>query len=170
MATKKSQMKEIKKLMKSTDNKRMYERYLAVFHHLKGETNRAIAKIIQRTEQTVGTYIKKYRNEGLEGLEMNHSPGAPKKLTDKQEKILVEIITTKTPDETGFIARKNWTAPLIKEWIKNEFSVEYSENGTRDLLNRLGLSYTRPTYVLAKADPKKQEEFKKEFEDTKKNS
>lgn len=169
MTIKKSQIKEIEELIKSTDNKRMYERYLAILHHLKGKTNRAIAEIIQRTEQTVGSYIKKYKNEGLGGIEINYSPGAPKKLTDEQEEILVKTITTKTPDETGFIARKNWTAPLIKEWIKNEFSVEYSETGTRDLLNRLGLSYTRPTYVLAKADPNKQEEFKKEFENTKKN-
>jgi len=33
-----------------------------------------------------------------------------------------------------------------------------------DALHRLGLSYTRPTYTLAKADPQKQEEFKKDFE------
>jgi len=33
-----------------------------------------------------------------------------------------------------------------------------------DVLHRLNLSYTRPTYTLAKADPQKQEEFKQEFE------
>jgi len=38
-----------------------------------------------------------------------------------------------------------------------------------DLFNRLNLSYTRPTYVLAKADAGKQEQFKETFEDIKKN-
>jgi len=32
------------------------------------------------------------------------------------------------------------------------------------VLYRLNLSFTRPTYTLAKADPQKQEEFKEKFE------
>lgn len=63
----------------------------------------------------------------------------------------------------------NWTAPLVREWIKQQFQVQYAERGAREVLYRLGFSYTKPTYTLAKADPKKQEIFKQEFEDTKKN-
>ena len=36
------------------------------------------------------------------------------------------------------------------------------------VLYRLDLSYTRPTYTLAKADPEKQEAFKQDFEVLKK--
>lgn len=36
------------------------------------------------------------------------------------------------------------------------------------ILHRLNLSYTRPTYVLKKADKKKQEEFINDFENLKK--
>lgn len=36
------------------------------------------------------------------------------------------------------------------------------------MLHRLNLSYTRPTYVLKKADKEKQEEFKVTFEGLKK--
>ncbi len=36
------------------------------------------------------------------------------------------------------------------------------------VLHRLNLSYTRPTYVLAKVDKLKQENFKKDFEVLKK--
>ena len=37
------------------------------------------------------------------------------------------------------------------------------------ILHRLNLSYTRPTYVLKKADPEKQEIFKFDFEALKKH-
>ena len=37
-----------------------------------------------------------------------------------------------------------------------------------DVLYRLNLSYTRPTYVLKNADPIKQEKFKEDFEVLKK--
>lgn len=39
-----------------------------------------------------------------------------------------------------------------------------------NLLHRIKLSYTRPTYSLAKADPEKQEKFREELESIKKTS
>lgn len=43
-----------------------------------------------------------------------------------------------------------------------------SIRGITAMLHRLGMSYTRPTYVLAKADKEKQEQFKEDFEDIRK--
>jgi hypothetical protein len=62
----------------------------------------------------------------------------------------------------------NWTSPIIRKWIEQEFGVLYSDRGTRELLYHLELSFTAPTYTLAKADPAKQEAFKQDFEELKK--
>ena len=64
----------------------------------------------------------------------------------------------------------NWTAPLACQYVKKQFGVEFSVRGMRDVFYRLRLSYTRPTYTLAKADPVKQEAFKKRLELLKKTS
>jgi transposase len=74
----------------------------------------------------------------------------------------------KTPADVGFPAHMNWTSGLIRDWIRKQFQVDYSERGTRALLYRMDFSYTRPTYTLAKANPEKQEAFKQEFEGLKK--
>ena len=50
----------------------------------------------------------------------------------------------------------------------DHYGVTFSERGMRDVFYRLNLSYTRPTYVLAKADPQKQAEFLEKLEDIKK--
>ena len=42
-------------------------------------------------------------------------------------------------------------------------------NSMAVILHRLNLSYTRPTYVLKKADPEKQEIFKSDFKALKKH-
>ena len=73
------------------------------------------------------------------------------------------MITTKTPDELGFGYRKNWNANMARKWVSDNFQVEYSNRGMLQVLHRLNLSYTRPTYTLAKADLEKQEAFKEEF-------
>ncbi len=166
------EIQAIKASMKKTKDKRMYQRYRVIYLHLKGYTNRDIAKEEGFCEHTVGTYISKivfYDKGGLDGLSPKPIPGAPRLLTPEQEKELALVITTKTPDEVGFPNRKNWYINIVQQWVKNTWDVKYSHRGMAEVLYRLGLSFTRPTYTLAKADPKKQEQFKQDFELLKKS-
>lgn len=159
-----AEIEAVKTAMKHITDKRMYQRYRVIYLHLNGNTNRDIAKSEGFCEHTVGAYITKYHKNGLEGLNIKHSPGAPRLLTLEQEMKLAEIITTKTPDEVGFPNRKNWYINIVKQWVENTWGVKYSHRGMAEVLYRLGLSFTRPTYTLAKADPEKQEQFKQDFE------
>ncbi|EQB88151.1 hypothetical protein M918_24865 [Clostridium sp. BL8] len=58
---------------------------------------------------------------------------------------------------------KTWTIELIRQWTISQFDIELCHSAMSIVLRRLNLSYTRPTYVLAKADKEKQEDFKKRF-------
>lgn len=89
-------------------------------------------------------------------------------MTEEQELELKEIIASKTPEEAGIGIFANWTAPLACQLVEQKYQVKFSERGMRELFYRIGLSYTRPTYTLNKADPVKQEEFRKSFEELKK--
>jgi transposase len=162
------EIQAIKEAMRKNKSLRMHKRYMVILRHLQGYLNKQIADIELLSEQTVGTYVKNYKKYGLDGLIMRHSTGAPRLLNNEQEKELVETVINNTPDEVGFTARKNWTIELIRQWVIKSFHVTFSHRGMADALHRLNLSYTRPTYVLKKADPIKQESFKKDFEVLKK--
>ena len=109
-----------------------------------------------------------YKQGGIEGLTLKQPPGRQRKLTDEQERELIGIITEKLPKEVGLEPHCNWTAPLACQYVKDHYGVTFSERGMRDVFYRLHLSYTRPTYVLAKADHQKQAEFVEKLEDIKK--
>jgi transposase len=164
------EIQAVKKAIKENKNLRMHKRYMVILYHLEGYLNYEIAKLELLCANTVGTYINNYKKHGLDGLIMSHSTGAPRFLSSDQEETLVETITTKTPDEVGFVARKNWTIELIRQWVIKAFNVTFSHRGMADVLYRLNLSYTRPTYVLKNADPIKQENFKQDFEVLKKTT
>lgn len=157
------EIQALKKAMKDEKNKRMYQRYKVIYLHMKGYTNLEIASLEVLDNHTVGIYVKKYKQNGINGLLMKQNPGAPRLLTNEQEAMLAEIITTKTPDQVGFPNRKNWYINIVQQWIKDTFGVEYSHRGTHQVLQRINLSFTRPTYTLAKADPQKQEEYRQDF-------
>lgn len=161
-------IQEIKAAMKANKDLRMHERYQTILMVLLGESYEQIVKVTGRALSTLYNYSKAYREKGIDGLILEHSPGRPRQLTSEQEQQLYQTIINQTPVDVGFPAKMNWTSPIIRKWIEQTFDVRYSERGTRELLYRLKLSFTTPTYTLAKADPAKQEAFKQEFEKIKK--
>jgi putative transposase len=159
----------IRKLLRTAKSPVMYRKYLVIRLHMKGFTNKRIAEIVDLDRQTVGIYIGQYKSVGIDGLVPKKRPGRPRFLSEEQECKVYKTMSESTPDEVGFDGIKNWTAKIACLWVYQEFGVQYKINGMLDMFHRLNLSYTRPTYVLAKADPEKQERFKEAFEDVKKS-
>lgn len=157
-----NEIDEVKKAMHDAKDRRHFERYQTVYLYLTGSQMKEIARIIGRIPETVGIYIATYKDHGLEGLTLNHSTGRPSHLSAEQTALLIETIATKVPADVGFTARYNWTLALIVEFVKNKWDVTYSLRGMSRLLERQGLSYTRPTYTLEKADPELQRVFVEE--------
>jgi len=164
------EIQSMRQLERTTKNTVMKRKYLSICLHMEGYTNKRIAKIVGVNEMTVGIYVNTYKKSGIEGLVPQKSPGRPRLLTDEQEQRLYETIKEKTPNEVGFEGIMNWTAKIACFWVLREFKVQFSINGMLDLFHRLNLSYTRPTYVLAKADPKKQKQFIEDFQALKKTT
>jgi transposase len=155
MNSNKEHLQEIENQLKHEKSRRMFERYL----YLMGTSYQQIAKILGRSERTIGTYIRSYKNHGLEGITMNFSSGKPPRLTGEQQEQLKQTIINHVPYEIGFAGKFNWTLEIIGMYIEREFGFSYSIRGISKMMHRLGLSYTKPTYTLVAADEKKQKEF-----------
>jgi putative transposase len=157
----------IKAAIKANKDLRMHERYQTILLDLHNVSKQDISKLIGRSLSTVYNYINAYRKEGIHGLRLESPSGRPSLLTTEQEQQVYQTVVNQTPADVGFPAKMNWTSPIIQKWIEREFGVSYSDRGARELLYRLKLSFTVPTYTLAKADPVKQEAFLQEFEEYK---
>ncbi|MED4877925.1 winged helix-turn-helix domain-containing protein, partial [Anoxybacillus geothermalis] len=54
-------------------------------------------------------------------------------------------------------------------YIREHYEVDMYREGIRKLLHRMRLSWTRPTYTLAKGDAEQQQAFEKQMDLIKKN-
>ncbi|WP_260472078.1 IS630 family transposase [Bacillus canaveralius] len=153
------EIQEVESRLKTEKSRRMFERYQTIRLHLMGKSVQEIAAILKRTSKTIGTYIRSYQEHGLDGLTMKFSTGKPPRLTTEQQAQLKQAIIDFQPHECGFPAKFNWTLELIRSYILREFGKSYSIRGVSKMMERLGLSYTKPTYTLAAADEEKQKEF-----------
>jgi transposase len=161
-------LEAVKKAMDSEKVTRIYKRFRSVYLYLSGKTYEEVAEIVGLCKTTVFRINQKYRKEGLQAIPDKPHKGRQKRLTSDQENALKEMLLTQVPFDVGFPAEFNWTAGLIAKYIKQAYEINYSIRGITKILERLGLSYTRPTYVLAKADKQKQEQFIQDFQKLKK--
>ena len=120
-----SAKQEIRSLLRSSKDTRMYKKYLVIQLHMKGLPNTRIAEIVGIDRQTAGIYITNYKANGVEGLIPKKPPGRPRFLALEQEKRLYEVISNNTPDDMGFEGVMNWTAKLACLWVFKEFGVQY---------------------------------------------
>src|SRR5665647_170638 len=130
---------EIKAAMKENKDLRMHERYQTILMMLHGEPYPQIVKMTGRSLATIYNYVKAYKEKGINGLPMEHSSGRPRQLTTEQEQQVYQMIIDQKPIDVGFPAEMNWTSPLVRKWMKQEWNIQYSDRGTRELLYRLKL-------------------------------
>lgn len=152
----------IEERMKSTKDRRMYERLQTIRLRLMGMPVKKIATILCRSEKTIRIYIHAFEKVGIFGLTMRFSPGRSPRLTKEQRDELKRVIVNHVPADVGFTARFNWTLQIIADYIERTYGCKYSLRGVSKLMEHLGMSYTKPTYTLAAADPVKQQQFVEE--------
>jgi putative transposase len=166
--TKQIRIEAIKTAERTENDKAKMKRLLIMRLLLEGYSIPQVAQIANCSEKTVYNCQTRYAANGISGLTTGIKPGRNKKLTKEQELQLYETIKTKIPNEEGFAPFVNWTAALAVQWVQTNFGIVFSERGMRNLFERIGLSYTRPTYTLKKAEPEKQAKFVNDFEQVKK--
>jgi transposase len=162
------QMEEIAAMMKSTKVSREYRRLQAIYLYGTNQPLEEVMRLTHLGNSTISGLYCRYQLVGLNCIPDAKRSGRPKRLTSRQEAQLRYTILNKTPVDVGFAADFNWTAGLAAAYIKKEYGYEYSIKGVTLIFKRLSLTFTRPTYMLAKADPAKQEQFRQEFKMVKK--
>ena len=155
----KAAIEEIEGQIRRTNDRRMYERLQAIHLWLLRVPVKQIAEMLCRSDKTIRAYIRAYKDSGFDGLEIRHAPGMSCRLTVQQRDALKQVIMSQVPDDVGFPAKFNWTLQIIAQYIERVYGFQYSLRGASKLMERMNMSYTRPTYTLAAADPEKQQAF-----------
>jgi transposase len=114
----------------------------------------SIASMLHVHRATVLSWITAWNMHRETGLLEGHRCGRPQRLSAIQKETLQDIV------ESGPVAyglqTGVWSSKLIRKIIADEFDVEYHPGHVRKLLKEMGFSVQRPTTILARADPVKQ--------------
>jgi transposase len=109
-----------------------------------------IAEILLLNDETIRRHIKEYLSEKKLRLE---SGGSESKLNESQTTELKKHLEENTYTK----------AELICCYVEKTYGIKYTLSGITMWLKNNGFSYKKPKGTPAKADPEKQEEFKKYY-------
>ena len=133
-------------------------RLLAIIGAGRGKQLKEIASLMLVSRQCVADWIRKYKNDGIDGLYNNPKGHRIKRLTPQQEK---QIQGWLDRGESPQGAPYHWTMDKIKAAIEERFGVILSRSRVGYLVQEWGFSPKVPRPRHAGSDKAAQEAFKK---------
>ncbi|MGH9396699.1 MAG: IS630 family transposase [Terriglobia bacterium] len=138
---------------------RVAKRLQAVVLNSEGRTSGDLAGILKAPRSKVSEWLARYQAHGVEGLLEGYRCGRPPRLTDPQRQRLGDVLDS-GPVAYG-LDSGIWTSPMMAWVIEEEFGVAYHPGHVRKLLHNLGFSVQRPRRVLARADRREQDRWRR---------
>lgn len=147
-------------LARTEGNSRERRRFLAFAHIRDGKTFTETAKAIRVELRTLMNWVKKFREEGLEGLKDKPGRGAKPFLPKEHHAAFREaVLELQKSRDGGCIKGKD-----VLELMKAKYGVEPSLRTVYETLKRANLVWITGRSIHPKADLEAQEAFKKTSE------
>jgi transposase len=113
----------------------------AVYQVCKGQLPEEVAKIYNTSAKSINNWVHKYNSGGVEALKSSHRPGRRCRLSSEQKADLLKVIQT-TPSDYGYNS-STWTGPLVIDYIKKKYDIEYKRAQIYNIFRCLGFSYQK---------------------------
>ena len=149
---------ELRRLARRERDGRVSARLLALANALEGLPREQAARLAGMTGQTLGDWVHRYNEEGVEGLKDRPRSGRPCGL-DVGQQAALKALVLRGPrlKRDGCVA---WRLRDLCALAERRFGVRYSESGLLRLAKGLDLSWQKARPVHPEADPRAQARFR----------
>jgi transposase len=110
-----------------------------------------IARIVRESEATVLRWLKRYRAEGIEGLQDAPRPGRPSPMTEAYQAALLAAVRRR-PRSLGR-PFSLWTLQRLVDDLAERTGIRVSDETVRRALKRAGSVLSRPQHRISSPDP-----------------
>lgn len=145
-------VEDLQQALSEVDGKKPAKRILAAIAYKNGITQTELAEWYDVERRTIYSWLKRLDSGRIEEAVYDaHRSGRPSKLSAEQRATL-ERVLHQSPREVDYDAPA-WTPELVKQYMHEAFSVDYSLPSCRRLMKDIGLSYRIPRRSLSDRDP-----------------
>ena len=156
---------KIKTLFKSDDKYGIGIKLYAIYQVSKGKPTRQLEELYNTSFKQICNWVRRFEEEGVEGLKNKPKSGKSSRLNEEQKKELKYVIENKKPYEYDYNT-STWNGPILIDYIKNIYHIEYKKAHIYNILKALGFTYQKARAKYPEADEHKREEFKNTYKKT----
>jgi transposase len=144
-------------LQRKEKNPRVKARLLAMAHLKDGTPYKQVARMLRVHEKSLLKWIRRFANDGLEGLQERGGRGARPRLASERHETFKQAVLAYQANLPGGRMMGEDARRLLQE----QFQVELSLTRVYALLHRMGLSWVSSRSRHPKHNPQAQADFKK---------
>ncbi|MDO8945875.1 MAG: winged helix-turn-helix domain-containing protein [Desulfocapsaceae bacterium] len=120
-----------------------------------------VGKLLGDSTRIVQYWVNQFERDGFAGLADADHPGRPPRLGEQHMETIGKALR-KTPADFG-LSTNMWDGKTLSAFIKVQFNIDLGVRQSQRLFRQLGFRLRKPRPIIAKADPEKQAEHKKNF-------
>ena len=109
-----------------------------------------IAELVRKNEQTVRRWLKRYRQEGINGLSDEPRSGGPRKVTDTYRERLLAVVRRRPRSLDQ--AYSLWTLQRLVDFMAEETGLRFSPETVRLILKANDIVISRPQHKITSPD------------------
>ncbi len=133
---------------------------LAAICSYRDNDPKQVSEYFQISKRTLFGWIKSYREKGIDGLRNKKKGHNPAILKQEHKKVIEEwIVKSETPNGEPI----HWTLQKLIQYIEKDLGLVIKKSALSLTLRSMQISIRRPRPSHIKANPEKQEEFKKKL-------
>lgn len=145
------------KIMRTMKHARNRIRLLAMHHIQLGKSLKNVAKIVQCHWITVQQWLKRFKEEGFDGLYESQRSGAPRKIEKEAESFISEKLSKLSEAKTvGYI-----TGAQMHQIMIDKFNTKCCLKTVYNTMHKLNFSWITSRSIHPKTSTEIQEEYKK---------
>ena len=147
--------------IRRSDESRYDHRLHGVLLVAQGMTCPEVARILGDAPRSVEYWVRGFEEKGLEALREGERAGRPRRLNEEQLQA-IDVALRRTPREVG-LGGNLWDGKTLAAWIEREYTIDLGTRQCQRLFRQLDFRLRKPRPLIAKADPERQKEHKKNF-------
>lgn len=149
----------IKTEIRKTQETRLQHRLHCVLLVCDGKTCNEVSGLFGDSLRSVQYWVGRFNETGVDGLRDADRPGRRPRLSAEAKKILSQDLL-RSPRDHGY-QQNLWDGKVLSHHIKQKFEIEIKVRQCQNLFYEFGFRRRKPRPLIAKADPEKQQAFKK---------
>ena len=147
---------DFKALAKKESDKRIYQRLMMLAYLKEGRSKAQVSRLTFTAPDRVSAWLKRFREQGIEGLRDKPRSGRPGVL----DRSAYDALQQKIADSQSLLPGGRLRGEDIIQLVKDEWGVEYTRSGIYRLMKAIGMSWVSTRSQHSKQDEQAQQPFK----------